>query len=355
MSRGLYIHIPFCLSKCPYCDFYSVKYNCETAEKYKDAVIRNLLCYNEKFDTVYFGGGTPVLLWKEICEILEHISLEENAEITVEANPCCSDKENLTALKKAGVNRISFGIQSLNDKELMALGRRHDAKTAVKAVETAYNCGFDNISADIMLGTQGQTVISVENTINELSLLPLCHISAYMLKIEENTPFAKMRLALPDEETVCDIYLSVVEQLENIGMHQYEISNFAVNGRECRHNLKYWNCEEYVGIGPAAHSYYKSERFFVDRNIDDFINTEFQATHKETDLAGGCDEYAMLRLRLTQGLTLSEYVKRGGNAEALERKLSLIPQHFFRFNGERLYLTPEGFLVSNSIIGTLLS
>lgn len=355
MSRGLYIHIPFCLSKCPYCDFYSVKYRCETAEKYKDAVIRNLLCYNEKFDTVYFGGGTPVLLWKEICEILEHISLEENAEITVEANPCCSDKENLSALKKAGVNRISFGIQSLNDKELMALGRRHDAKTAVKAVETAYNCGFDNISADIMLGTHGQTVKSVESTINELSLLPLCHISAYMLKIEENTPFAKMRLALPDEGTVCDIYLSVVEQLENIGIHQYEISNFAKSGRECRHNLKYWNCEEYVGIGPAAHSYYKGERFFVDRNIDDFINDEFQAAHKETDLAGGCEEYAMLRLRLTQGLMLSEYAKRGGNAEALERKLNLIPQHFFRFNGERLYLTPEGFLVSNSIIGTLLS
>ncbi|HBH95638.1 MAG TPA: coproporphyrinogen III oxidase family protein [Ruminococcaceae bacterium] len=355
---GLYIHIPFCLAKCPYCDFYSVRYGRSLAEEYKRAVIRNLGYYRqERFDTVYFGGGTPILLWKEICEILGNIPFADNAEITLEANPGVTFRENLKELKSAGVNRISLGIQSLNDDELKALGRRHNGEAAIKSIETAYSCGFDNISADLMLSTPLQTKESLSRTVSELCKLPVAHISAYMLKIEENTPYAQRELPLPDEDVTCDMYLNTVKQLDGLGYKQYEISSFAKEGFICRHNMKYWNCEEYVGIGPAAHSYYNGERFFVNRDIDGFIRSERQEAVKEdTEGAafGGFEEYAMLRLRLAEGLNLKEYKRRGGNAKTLLKEAEKIPKGCFNFNGESISLTPSGFLVSNAIIAKLL-
>ena len=354
MHRGLYIHVPFCLSKCPYCDFYSIKYNKETADDYASAVIRNIQHYGGAFDTVYFGGGTPFLLWEKICEILGYIDVTKSAEITVEANPCTVDAQKLSALRCAGVNRISFGVQSLYDSELKMLGRRHDGRTAVNAIETAKKQGFDNISADIMLGTPGQTLDSVTCTIQRLSELPVTHISAYMLKIEENTPFANARLSLPDEDETCSIYLKATELLNNLGFHQYEISNYAKDGAECLHNLKYWNCEEYLGIGPAAHSYYNGKRFFVPRNLNAFISSEYQKTISEDEKPGGHEEYAMLRLRLTEGLSLSEYEALGGDSASMKQTLSTIPREYFSLNGDTVSLTPEGFLVSNMIIGRLL-
>ncbi len=355
--RGLYVHIPFCLSKCPYCDFYSVKYNNDTAKDYKNTVIRNLKQYNEQFDTVYFGGGTPILLWKEICEILTEISVTENAEITIEANPCCTAEEKLSALKTAGVNRISFGVQSLNDSELKALGRRHNAKEAVNAIETAYKCGFENISADIMLGTPLQTSESINMTLKELGNMPITHISAYMLKIEENTPFAKANLNLPSEDKVCDIYLQTVENLNGLGFCQYEISNFAKKGCECRHNLKYWKLEEYLGIGPASHSYYNGERFYVNRDLTEFLSSPVQIIHKEDDEGaayGGHEEYLMLRLRLSEGLNLKEFQKHGGNIIELSAAAKSIPSELINFDGKKFSLSPKGFLVSNRIIAALL-
>ena len=354
MDRGLYIHIPFCLSKCPYCDFYSIKYNRETADIYANAVVRNIRHYGGRFDTVYFGGGTPFLLWEKICEILEHIDITKDAEITVEANPCVVDAKSLAALRKAGVNRISFGVQSLNDNELRALGRRHDAYTAVHAVKIAKEQGFDNISADIMLGTPGQTAESVTKTIQQLSTLPVTHISAYMLKIEEDTPFAKTKLELPDEDEVCSIYLNVTELLCSLGFKQYEISNYAKKGFPCRHNLKYWNCEEYLGIGSAAHSYYNGKRFFVERDLNAFISDEYQQTVNEEGDPGSHEEYAMLRLRLTEGLSLSEYKALGGDAEGMKLILNTIPCEYYTIRGDVVSLTPKGFLVSNMIIGRLL-
>ncbi|MDE6580495.1 MAG: radical SAM family heme chaperone HemW, partial [Ruminiclostridium sp.] len=332
---GLYIHIPFCLTKCPYCDFYSVKYGKSAAEEYKKAVIRNLKHYSDKiFDTVYFGGGTPILLWREICEILDNVSLAQNAEVTLEANPCVALEENLRELKTAGVNRISLGVQSLNDSELKALGRRHNAETAVRAIETAYNCGFENISADLMLATPMQTSESLAETVSALGKLPVQHISAYMLKIEENTPFAEKELTLPDEDSACEMYLDTVGQLESLGFKQYEISNFAKDGLVCRHNMKYWNCEEYLGIGPAAHSYYNGERFFAEKDIEGFIRFERQMTFKEDNEAaryGGYEEYAMLRLRLAEGLDLGEFEVRGGNVRAFLTAAKKIPKDYYKY------------------------
>lgn len=355
--RGLYIHIPFCLSKCPYCDFYSVKSDELLARDYKEAVIRNLSQYKEQFDTVYFGGGTPILLWKEICEILENVSAANGAEITIEANPCCTEREKLSALKAAGVNRISFGVQSLNESELKALGRRHNSGEAVRAVEMAYDCGFENISADLMLAVPFQTEERVGYSIEGLAKLPITHISAYMLKIEDNTPFAKANLDLPDEDRVCEIYLRAVEALEKAGFAQYEISNFAKKSFQCRHNLKYWNCEEYLGIGPASHSYYNGERFYVNRDLTEFISSPFQHIHMEDEEGaayGGCKEYAMLRLRLSEGLSFKEYEKHGGNVNLLTAKIKTIPPEYINMKNGKVSLTPKGFLVSNAVIGALL-
>ena len=354
MQRGLYIHVPFCLSKCPYCDFYSIKYSKETADNYANAVIRNVCRYGGEFDTVYFGGGTPFLLWDKICEILNYTNIIKGAEITVEANPCTVDEEKLAALCNAGVNRISLGVQSLCDSELKALGRRHDSDTAVNAIKKAKKQGFDNISADIMLGIPGQTLNSVIYTIQRLAELPITHISAYMLKIEENTLFANTKPSLPSDDETCSIYLKATELLGKLGFNQYEISNYAKEGFPCRHNIKYWNCEEYLGIGPAAHSYYNSRRFFVERDLNAFISNKYQKTDTEDENPGGYEEYAMLRLRLTEGLSLSEFEALGGDSEAMKRTLSTIPTEYFSINGDVISLTPKGFLVSNTIIGKLL-
>lgn len=353
MMVGLYIHVPFCLSKCPYCDFYSVKYSREKAEQYKNALIRNVKHYqtpDRVFDTVYFGGGTPILLWREICEIMEHITVSDNCEITVEANPCCCTEEALSALRQAGVNRLSLGVQSFDDGELSALGRRHDGNKAEKAILLAHKCGFENISADLMLATPKQTKESLKKSLERYCALPVSHISAYMLKIEENTPFASENLTLPDEDETCELYLQTVETLGEKGFNQYEISNFALDGTESRHNLKYWHCEEYIGIGPAAHSYLDGRRFYVECDLQGFIDSPVQQEITDEEQAGGFEEYAMLKLRLAEGLSFEECARSGVNKQVIEQRCKGIPDELISVDNQRVRLTPKGFLLSNQII-----
>lgn len=353
-NTGLYVHVPFCLSKCPYCDFYSVKYSRSLAADYTKAVIRNMAQYSDTFDTVYFGGGTPVLMWEGIAAILKSSKTTENPEITIEANPCVTTEQALCGLKDAGVNRISFGVQSLSPSELMFLGRRHSAEQAKNAVLLAHRAGFTNISADIMLGLEGQTMESLRYTIDGLSKLPVTHISAYMLKIEEGTPFAGKKLNLPDEEAVSELYLYAVSLLEENGFMQYEISNFAKKGYECQHNLKYWRCEEYLGIGAAAHSYYSGKRFSTERDIEDFIDSELQKTTVTDDNPGGFEEYAMLRLRLREGLSFSDCECFGISREEVMKRCRKIPESLILQTEKGISLTPQGFLVSNAVIGKIL-
>lgn len=351
---GLYIHIPFCLTKCPYCDFYSERYSKSLAKEYKEAVIRNLRHYNEAYDTVYFGGGTPVLLADEIAEILENVRYTENAEITVEANPCVSDENRLKTLIDGGVNRISFGVQSMDSGELQFLGRKHTPVQAIKAIETAHKAGFRNISADLMLGLPEQGKDSIKNSVSILSSLPVSHISAYLLKIEEGTPFAEMNLNIPEDDELSESYLHTCEQLENNGFCQYEISNFAKKGFECSHNLKYWRCEEYLGIGAAAHSYYKGIRFCTERSIKRFIEAEVQETEITDEIAGGFDEYAMLKLRLTEGLSFSECEKFRVSEETILNRLKSVPKEYYSLNEQGISLTRQGFMLSNAVIGRIL-
>lgn len=347
-NPGLYIHAPFCRKKCPYCDFYSVGYREELAERYADAVIRNLRYYNEDYDTVYFGGGTPSLMARQIPRILDEIHRTASAEVTVECNPLEMDKETLKILRGCGVNRLSVGIQSAVDEELAALGRTHTFEQARQAVLTANKVGFYDISADIMIGTPGQTAETLTRTIGELGDLPLTHISAYMLKIEPNTVFGKKPPALPDEDETAELYLSAVCLLENARFMQYEVSNFARRGMTSRHNLKYWRREEYLGIGAAAHSFYKGKRFAVTRNLREFIASEHQTELVTDENPNGIEEKIMLGLRLAEGIPKELWA-------LIQSGLPLIPKQYYKIENDRLSLTADGFLVSNEIISTLLT
>lgn len=351
---GLYIHVPFCLSKCPYCDFYSERYSKFLAEEYKKAVIRNLAFYNESYDTVYFGGGTPILLADEIADILGQVKLAENAEVTVEANPCVSDERRLSTLIGAGVNRISFGVQSMNEGELNFLGRKHSAEQAAAAIELAHSIGFHNISADLMLGLEHQAENKIKRSVEALSALPVTHISAYLLKIEEGTPFSEMNIEIPEDERLSELYLYACDKLEGNGFFQYEISNFSKTGAECRHNLKYWRCEEYLGIGPAAHSFFNGKRFLVPRSVNSFISSEYQPTEITDENPRDFDEYAMLKLRLTEGLSFSDCEKFGVEREVILNRLRKIPNEYFIMDGNYVRLTKKGFLLSNAVIGKIL-
>ena len=361
-TLGIYVHVPFCGKKCGYCDFYSVCYTRSQAELYVQAVIRNIRHYSDRsrtVDTVYFGGGTPSLLTAEqLSEILsaasESFDLSADAEVTLEANPNTLTPEKLAQLRESGINRLSVGVQSMCDDELKALGRTHNAERAAKAVIDAAETGFGNISCDLMLGIPGQTADTLKASIDRLTELPLQHISAYILKIEDGTPFdcGEVRSSLPDEDTSAELYLLAVRELASHGLAQYEVSNFALPGFESRHNCRYWKCSDYLGIGPAAHSCYEGKRFAVPRDISAFITSPSQPVEITDEHPCGFEEYAMLRLRLAEGLALSDVP---GHRADIEKKLSpLVKAGYVKYDGERVSLTPEGFLVSNPVIETLI-
>lgn len=350
MSKpGLYIHVPFCQKKCPYCDFYSVGFNEELAEKYADAVIRNIRHYNENYDTVYFGGGTPILIARQIPRILAECNFTKSAEITVECNPCEMTGETLEILHNAGVNRLSVGLQSVSNPELKWLGRAHTFEQAAQAIQLAAEVGFCDISADLMLGLPQQDHSFPVYTVKRLRELPLTHLSAYLLKIEPNTVFGKNPPeGLPSEDEAAALYLSAMNMLGSDGFEQYEISSLAKGGMKSLHNLKYWHREEYLGIGPAAHSFYKGKRFEIARNLREFIDSEHQTELITDDDPNEIEEKIMLGLRLTEGIPKELYSR-------VQSALPLIPENYYKLENGRLSLTRGGFLVSNEIIATLLA
>lgn len=348
---GLYIHVPFCKRKCAYCDFFSAALPSCT-DDYVRAVIRNIKAEGRKYDSVYFGGGTPSLLEsRQIGKIISASDISDGAEISMECNPDSADLGYLCDIRSAGVNRISFGVQSLENGELAALGRLHDADKAVEAILAAEKAGFENISADIMLATPMQTAESLSRTLDMLPKLPLTHVSAYLLKVENGTPLSfneQLLKRIPNEDDTADMYLMTVEKLSSAGFEQYEISNFAKNGFECRHNLKYWRCEEYLGIGPSAHSFLDGERFCCPADTKKFIAEPWQ---ERVFLSKGGDpeERAMLALRLTkEGLMFADC------PEAEKRAEPLLKNGLVKSENGVVTLTPKGCLVSNEIICRLI-
>lgn len=365
---SLYIHVPFCRKKCPYCDFYSAPpENGAALDIYTDALCARLAAWGEKLrrrevHTVYFGGGTPSVLGADrLTNLLQaakrSFAVRADAEITAEANPADLTPGFAEKLLAAGFNRLSLGVQSGNDEELAVLGRRHDAAGARRAVETARSAGFQNISVDLMLALPRSDGRTLQSSLDYITSLEPEHISAYILKIEPGTPFAARAhtLGLPDEDAAADQYLRTVETLKKHGFAQYEISNFCRPGRESRHNLQYWRCGEYLGLGPGAHSFVEGRRFFYPRDLEAFL-----AGAEPTDdgEGGGFSEYAMLALRLTEGLLRRDCAARFADGEqkfgeVLERAKRL-PKPLIRIEEDRIAFTAEGFLVSNTILAALL-
>lgn len=352
---GLYIHIPFCISKCNYCDFYSVKVTDSIKKDYVKALIKEIKQWGDSLsrpiDTIYFGGGTPSLISEFLPEIMNAVKsafcVLENAEITMEMNPADNSKEVLKFALKAGINRLSIGAQSGDNNELKILGRRHTAEQTVETVKLARNLGFENISLDIMLGLPYSTPESLSKNLDFITGLNPEHISAYILKIEENTPFYKIydSLNLPDEDKTADQYLQMCEYLESKDYEHYEISNFARKNRASRHNLKYWELEEYLGLGPAAHSFIDGKRFYYNRNLNEFI----KGTSPLPDGEGGSEqERIMLGLRLNKGVEIISNQRLAGKIQILERNGLLT------LNRNRIVLTNKGMLLSNSIITEVL-
>lgn len=342
MSRGLYFHIPFCFSKCPYCDFYSVKYEKEIAEKYVNRLLEEISKYEGGFDTIYFGGGTPSILEPELlCKIIDasknHFDIAKNAEITVECNPSKNLERDFEYYAKCGVNRISLGMQSARDEERFALGRRAGQAELAKAVGDAKKAGITNISLDIMLGTPKQSLKSLDETFEFVDKMDVTHISAYMLKIERGTKFFELkdRLALPDEDTVSEMYLKTIKSLKTLGFNQYEISNFSRTRFESRHNLKYWTLEDYLGIGATAHSLINGKRFYYDKNFNIIDDGE----------GGTQEEKIMLSLRLNRGVE-----------KALIKKdyKKFVKMGLIKEGEKNISLTENGMLLSNIIISELL-
>lgn len=368
-TLGLYLHIPFCKSKCAYCDFYSLPHSEEKMDAYTAALIRHLeevapRCARQTVDTVYFGGGTPSYLGeKRLTQLLKTVKkryhVAPDAEITLEANPdSAGDWKALRALRRAGFNRVSLGVQAADDAMLRRIGRVHTWEQVLSAVAAARMAKLENLSLDLIYGLPGQTLADWQKTLTAAAALEPKHLSCYGLKVEPGTPLWQQRhsAALPDDDAQADMYLWTVDYLAKQGYAQYEISNFARPGFESRHNLKYWRLEEYAGFGPGAHSDLGGVRFAYERDLDAYIAGELRLSEMERIPPLDRDlEYIMLSLRTVQGID-SGYFERQFRQKfrPMEELLTQYEAHGLAARTERgWHLTPRGFFVSNAIIVSL--
>lgn len=360
MFKGLYIHIPFCMKKCRYCDF--ISFTSGDKKAYTKALMHEMSKYKgEYIDTVFVGGGTPTVLENDdLSELFtfvdKNFNLKSEFEWTVEANPKTFDREKLNVMKSAGVNRISVGVQSFDDHELDIIGRIHNSYEAEKAICLVGEM-FDNFNADIMFGLPGQTAFSYENTIKRLLGYNPSHISCYSLILEDNTELYKMNedgvLSFPDEETERGMYEYTKSILSQKGYNHYEISNFAKKGKECRHNIKYWKCDEYIGVGLAAHSYFNGTRYANTSCMKSYIDgktLEDSISLSQKDMKS---EFIIMSLRLAEGINCAEYKKRFG--EDFYEEFKDVTDKFTGYGlmekvGEAIRLTDKGISVSNSIM-----
>ncbi|HEY2093872.1 MAG TPA: radical SAM family heme chaperone HemW [Thermoanaerobaculia bacterium] len=355
---GVYVHLPFCRVHCSYCPF-AISTDIELQDRYVDAVEREILgsAADSAADTVYLGGGTPSRTSiANLQRIVKALNIAPGAEFSMEANPEDVTPEALDAWRELGVNRISIGVQSFNDEELKAIGRIHDAAGAVKAIEAASSAMRTNL--DLILGLPHQTRESFAQTLDQAIALEPGHLSLYMLDLDETTPLqvqvAKGRVTVPEDDMVADQYQYAIARLEEAGLHQYEISNFAREGEECLHNLRYWTRGEYRGFGLAAHSFVDERRFANTRNIHEYIADPEHARNFEEHL--GDDERRretlFLSLRRKRGINYDELVALCGQ-EAIEWVSRGLRDGWLERHEGRVAFTPSGFLLSNDYISQL--
>jgi len=360
LSFGVYLHIPFCLQKCNYCDFYSLGHCDSVPKSYITALLRDIKRWQthplwRRPTSVYFGGGTPSLLQPRQVEcLLKALDPAPAAEITLEANPGTVDEAKLSGYYANGVNRLSVGVQTADDRQLKTLGRIHTAQQAAQTLRDAVTAGFTNISGDVMLALPDYSLQELTDTLQLLADSGVTHISSYLLKLEPDTPFGRHPPhGLPDEEAAADFYLSCVRRCEELGYRQYEISNFALPGMESKHNLCYWQCEDYLGLGPAAHSCLGGKRFYYPGD-----RAAFEAGGEPVP-DGQCtvEDYIMLQLRLVTGLNTALLeqnwcVRFTGAQWQFIRRCE--KNGLAQITGPTVRLTPKGMLVQNSILCELV-
>ncbi len=368
---GIYVHIPFCKSKCEYCDFYSLPGACDgrTTDDYLQALADHIreagqLSTEHLVDSVYFGGGTPSYfgaenLEKILDELQRSFRIGVDAEISLEANPESLSPMGLRRMLRAGFNRLSIGVQSDDNEILKKIGRPHTFEQARQAMDKARKAGFANISLDLMYGLPGQTLESWKQTVERIIRMRPEHISCYGLKVEPNTPLWTYQdtANLPNDDQQADMYLAACELLKTHGYEHYEISNWAKKGFECKHNLKYWTGGEYIGFGPTAASDFDSKRFTVMRDLKGYCD----GIKKRGVILSECDtipqreragEYLMLRLRIAQGINAREYERHfllpfAPIEEAMQKFQT---KGLTEMTHDRWRLTERGWLVSNQII-----
>lgn len=374
MRRALeiYIHIPFCVKKCDYCDFFSKVADDKEKNDYVKALLAEIKAteISDEYQVVsiFFGGGTPSILPANlIVEIMQYLKAQfeiaKNAEITIECNPGTVDYEKLVAYKNCGINRISFGLQSTDNDELLKLGRIHTYEEFLGSYEMARAAGFDNISVDLMSGLPGQTCVSWVKTLEMVAKLNPTHISAYSLIIEEGTPFAMCNLDLPDEDEERKMYETTSEILANFGYHQYEISNYAQQGYECQHNIGYWKRVDYLGFGAGAASLFNSVRYSNVKDLKIYQKNSGELAKIRCDIEfldekTGMEEFVFLGLRMNEGINDTEFKEEFGVSlrtvygDEIDK---LVEQDLLNFEGNDLKLTRKGISVSNYVFGELLT
>ncbi len=377
MSGGmeLYLHMPFCVRKCSYCDFLSFPSGAKTQRMYAKRLMEDIGVMGKRYgeipvETIFIGGGTPSVPDSGlIVEIMEHVRhafhVADGAEISMEANPGTVTREKLTDYWKAGINRLSFGLQSANDRELKLLGRIHTWAEFLESFTLARECGFANLNIDLMSALPGQTCESWKETLSRVTDLDPEHISAYSLIIEEGTPFGERygseegRKLLPDEDSEREMYHETKRFLKDCGYERYEISNYAKPGRECRHNIGYWTGVPYLGLGLGASSYLDGCRFTVNPDMKQYLEekpgmfTDIEKLTKK-DME---EEFFYVGLRMTAGVSLSEFERRFGiSAKEVYPGLmeTFVQEKAARFEGDRFVLTDYGLDVSNYIMAQFL-
>ncbi len=378
MSLGLYLHVPFCVKKCNYCSFVSLPREDHLVSAYLKSLKNELKMYSDnlsetekELDSIFIGGGTPTSLSvSELEEILENIQtcfyLSKDAEITVEANPDTVERQKLVSLKNSGVNRLSFGFQSCQNENLVLLGRTHTFSEAVCSYQEAREVGFDNINIDLIYGIPGQLIAEWSDCLREIISLSPEHISAYGLQLEEGTPLYKKvsegELEQCPEDTEADMYQILMDMLKTSGYIHYEISNFAKPGRSCRHNLRYWHNQAYLGLGPAAHSYLRGERFAnhlsVNQYIESLMNGQSPVCSREViNRDVEMSETVFLGLRLIEGLDTRLFNRRFGIS--IEKVYSNEIKKLTRLGllekaGPFLRLTNRGLMLGNMVFSEFI-
>ncbi len=363
MSAGIYIHIPFCKSRCSYCDFATDVYRSGAGvERYISVLSKEIRAFPTQgigIDTIYFGGGTPSLLLPEQVEtillaITGIFAATADAEITMEMNPATVTAESLAKYRELGVNRASFGVQTFNERDLKLLARGHDANDARTTFQLLRDAGFENVSFDLIAGLPGQSINDWRKNLEEAMAMEPEHLSLYLLEVHEGTPLAEQlrsgRRPMPDDDLAAEMYELMIDTLGSDGYRQYEISNFAKSGFESHHNTKYWRMDPVYGFGVSAHSFDGTERYANDRDTDSYVDRIEKVGRAEVyrEAVDQASESVFLGLRLNEGVDLAKHRERFG-IDLMEKAAALESNGLVEIREHFIYLTQRGRLFSNEV------